>query len=167
MNNIKNYKQNLYRDFNKAIETINSNLPNFEKGKIEKEEEEDYISLSYSSGEENYEQKQKYLHIKIDAVFYDKTVEIFYTLSIADESKPFSWRAWDKFESEYIGCPIFDRWMLIQLREREEEMKDKFNYLFDNHIKITGNNGITESSKELLKAIIEGVIKLKKHSKIF
>ena len=165
------HKEDLVKELNKAIEVLKKTFPNFDEGQLHKEDEKNYFKLFYSSGENNHTQKQKYFRIGIDAIFSEEVMDLYYSFEIADESKPFSWKKSEKFELEkldwggYVGNPSFNRWILLRLRERETEMKDKFNYLFENYVKVIGTEGITEPSKELFKIIVEGMLK-KDYSKI-
>lgn len=160
-------KKDIIKEMNKSVEVIKKILPQFSIGKIYKREEEKYFSISYSTGEDSHIQTQKYLEIKIEAIFFDELMELYYQIKIADENRPFSWQDLEKFELEkldlgYVSNSRFNRWILMKLRKREEEMKDKFNYLIENYVKIIGTHGTTEPSKELLKAIVEGMNNLGK-----
>jgi len=162
MKKIANYRITLLEHFKKSIKKLMAILPTFREGEIMKEGEDNYIKLTYSAGLYDNSPTQKYLKLEIMAFFYEEEVELFYSLNIADDTRPFSWKASEKFKSEYLSAPSFDRWCMIKLREREEETKNKFSYLFENYVKILGTRGVTEPSKELFKSIIEGMIKLNK-----
>lgn len=163
MDKVKDYKDYLLRLLNEAIEESNKIFPHFGKGEIEKRgDEHNNIFLTYVVGKCDLVPKQNYLRIDITGIFYEDEVEIFYDFKIADNSRPFLWSAFKKFNSNYSHINPFSRWMLIKLREREKEIKDKFNYIFDYHVKVIGDYGITEPSKELFKIIVDGMIKLNK-----
>ena len=140
MYKIKDYKEDLIKELNVAVDVIEKRFPNFNKGAISienDENDEDFLKLSYSSGKSEYAPTQKYLEIEIIAMFFEEVLELSYSLEIADDSRPFSWRELKKFKLEklesggYVRSPSLNRWILINLRKRENEMKDKFSYLFE------------------------------------
>ena len=152
MYRIKDYKKNLIKELNIAVDVIGKRFPNFKKGAISienDENDEDFLRLFYSSGKSEYSPTQKYLKIEIIAMFFEEVLELSYSLEIADDSRPFSWRELKKFKLEklesggYVSSPSLNRWILINLRKREDEMKDKFSYLFEDYVRIVGTEGVT------------------------
>jgi hypothetical protein len=159
----ENYKDYLKNQLNLGVALIQKHFSVFPKGEIEEKRENGWITLSYDAGKPSERQDQKYIHIAITGDFNKNKVAITYYLKISDNLRPFVWDSLEKFESSAdSGIIAFDRWILTQLRKKEEEMKDKFAYFFGDFVKVVGNWGITECSKELLKMIIEGALKLKK-----
>ncbi|GAI21040.1 unnamed protein product, partial [marine sediment metagenome] len=101
MDKIKEYKEYLFKLLNEAVEESNKIFPHFGKGNIEKKEDEHNIFLTYILGKCDGRPKQNYIFISIRGVFYDKEVEVFYDFNIADNTRPFLWGAFKKFNSDY------------------------------------------------------------------